>query len=218
MAKNLKILSRKWLQRQSKDIYKKQANDEGYISRSAYKLQEIDKKYKVLSIKNKHANKSANPHRVLEVGAAPGGWSQYILRNYKNSELYAIDMLPLQIGSLKEFSNLHFIQTDIFDCDMESLLQGKKIDVILSDIAPNTSGGKDLDHIRIINVCEDIRDRIIPECLEKGGYMVIKVFDGKYLRLYCDSLTGIFHRVERFKPRSSRKASPEIYLVGMDLR
>ena len=195
--------SKQWLQRQKKDIYVQQAQQHHYRSRSVYKLKEIDKKYGLLK----------NGQVVVELGAAPGGWSQYICEQ-TNGLLIAVDLLPIQpIPCVKtiegDITSQHTLQT----C-LDTLLN-KKADLVLSDMAPNLSGIRHADQARSMELIE-ITSTFAKETLKQGGTMVVKVFEGEGIKSYKQSLNDYFKEVYSFKPRASRVQSRENYILAIN--
>ena len=198
--KNLKESSKKWLQRQMSDQYVEKAKKAGYRSRAAYKILEIQRKFKILDTRS----------IVLDLGAAPGGWSQVVANIAK--KVIAIDLLDMA-----PIPNVHFIQGDFTEeRNMQTLIQlleKEKADAVLSDMAPNTCGIKKIDHMRIINLLEDVYD-FSTKILKPGGSLVAKVFQGGATNNLLQNLKQSFTKVRHFKPLSSRKESPEIYLIA----
>ena len=198
--KNLKESSKKWLQRQMSDQYVEKAKKAGYRSRAAYKILEIQRKFKILDTRS----------IVLDLGAAPGGWSQVVANIAK--KVIAIDLLDMA-----PIPNVHFIQGDFTEeRNMQTLIQlleKEKADAVLSDMAPNTCRIKKIDHMRIINLLEDVYD-FSTKILKPGGSLVAKVFQGGATNNLLHNLKQSFTKVRHFKPLSSRKESLEIYLIA----
>jgi 23S rRNA (uridine2552-2'-O)-methyltransferase len=199
-AKGRKLSSTRWLQRHLNDPYVAQAHIDQYRSRAAYKLLEIDTKYSILK-KNSV---------VIDLGAAPGSWSQIIAS--KASKVIAVDLL-----NIKPMPGVDIIEGDFtlpeIRKEIDVLLDGQKVDTILSDMSPNISGNKALDHLRIMNLADIIKD-FASIYLKKGGTMVIKVFQGSVLEEFVKQIKEEFAaQIKYFKPESSRKESAEIYLI-----
>jgi 23S rRNA (uridine2552-2'-O)-methyltransferase len=173
--------------KKNKDYFQELRDRFGLLSRAFFKLEYLDKKYKLFSGKE----------AVLELGAAPGGWSQYIIKKTKN--LLAVDLLPLKL------SGVEFIQTDLFDFSTD-----RKFDIILSDIAPNLSGNWSVDNLKMQAILHRILG-FVDTNLNPGGKVVMKVFDNYDLLGYRKK----FARVRICKPPASRKKSRETYLVMM---
>lgn len=201
--------SRRWLERQLKDPYVLKAQKEGYRSRAAYKLIELNEKYKFLLPKKK----------VLDLGAAPGGWTQVAINLTKSSlehpSVIALDILPFDpiAGSI-------MLQADFLDeatlITLEELIGGKT-DVVLSDMAPPTTGHTPTDHLRIIGMVEEAY-AFARTILNSGGAFVAKVFQGGTERALLKELKQDFDRVHHAKPPSSRKESSELYVVALGFR
>ncbi|WP_179947423.1 RlmE family RNA methyltransferase [Wolbachia endosymbiont of Folsomia candida] len=173
-------------------------NKEGYRSRSAYKLIEIDSKFALFK----------QGQKVVDLGAFPGGWSQ--VASQKGANVFAIDLKPMDA-----IQGVEFIQCDVIN-EFEILnetFKDQKFDVILSDMAPGSCGLKSLDHIRIMLLCEAALD-FAKHFLSSGGKFVVKIFQGESDKDFYNELKKIFKTVKYFKPKSSRSESPEMYLVS----
>jgi 23S rRNA (uridine2552-2'-O)-methyltransferase len=208
-ADKRKISSTRWLQRQLNDPYVKQAKRDGYHSRAAYKLLEIDDKYKILK-------KGA---KIVDLGAAPGGWSQVAAEitgaNNDNPNIIAMDLLPI-----KQISGVQFWQGDMQDEAAPDIIKnmiGGKADVVLSDMGPNTIGHAATDHMRIMILCELAYDFAV-EVLKQGGSFVCKVRQGGTEGELLKRMKQQFVKVAHFKPNSSRAESPETYVVAIGFR
>ena len=189
--------SNNWLQRQRKDIYAKKAKKEGYLSRSAFKLIEIEKKFNIIS----------NSKQILELGSSPGGWSQVILELNKNVKIYAFDLLDMKFSH----PNLYFIKRDFINFDYSKLPY--KFDLILSDIAPNTIGHKSTDHLRIASIIEEIIF-ILDKIALQSSSLIFKILKGSGEANIINLLKKKYNNVSYFRPKSSRLESSEIYIVS----
>ena len=189
--------SKDWLNRQKNDFYVKKARKHGYLSRAAYKLIEIDKKFKVLKQSNK----------LFEFGAAPGGWSQVALEINPKIQITAIDLLELKINH----PQITFYKEDFLQFNFDKLKNN--FDLILSDIAPNTTGHKSTDHLRLSSMLFDIIDTL-DQVMIKGGVFVTKIWKGSEEREMINMLKKKFDEVSYFKPDSSRKDSVEIFIIA----
>jgi len=189
--------SKDWLNRQKRDYYVKKAKKQGYLSRSAYKLIEIDNKFKILQ-------KSRN---IFEFGAAPGGWSQVALNVNPNIQITAIDLLELKINH----PQIKFYKEDYLKFNYDKI--EKSFDLILSDIAPNTTGHQSTDHLRISSILFDIIE-LLDKLMIKGGVFVTKIWKGSEERDLIKILKNKFKEVSYFKPNSSRKDSVEIFIIA----
>ena len=189
--------SKDWLNRQKRDFYVKKAKKEGYLSRAAYKLIEIENKFNLI----------ANSKKILEFGAAPGGWSQVSLEINPKIEITAIDILDLKINH----PQINFYKDDFLNFEYN-----KKVnyyDLILSDIAPNTTGHQSTDHLRIATMLFDIIE-LLESVLVNDGSFITKIWKGSEEKEIINLLKKKFKFVSYFKPDSSRKDSAEIFIVS----
>ena len=189
--------SKDWLNRQKRDFYVKKAKKQGYLSRAAYKLIEINNKFKIIE----HSNK------LLEFGAAPGGWSQVSLDINPKINITAIDLLDLKINH----PNIKFFKDDYLKFDYSE--KENYYDLILSDIAPNTTGHQSTDHLRIANMLFDIIE-LLDKVLINEGSFVAKIWKGSEEKDLVNKIKKKFELVSYFKPDSSRKDSAEIFIVA----
>jgi 23S rRNA (uridine2552-2'-O)-methyltransferase len=186
------------------DHYFHQAKKEGFVARSAFKLQEIDRKYRLFKA----------GQRVLDLGCCPGSWMQYISGKIgQKGRVLGIDIKTLELP-LKP--NMGFIRADIFDCEVHLAAQTDPLyDLICSDMAPNTTGIRDVDAERSVQLCEaalDIADRR----LRVGGAVLVKVFQGGSQERLIIRLKSGFRTVNIIKPKSSRDESREVFVLGAD--
>ena len=193
--------SKDWLNRQKNDFYVKKARKDGYLSRAAYKLIEIDKKFNILKQSN----------MLFEFGAAPGGWSQVALEINPKIQITAIDLLELKINH----PQITFYKEDFLQFNFEKI--EKNFDLILSDIAPNTTGHKSTDHLRLSSMLFDIIDTF-DQVMIKGGVFVTKIWKGSEEREIINILKKKFNNVSYFKPDSSRKDSVEIFIIAKNFK
>ena len=189
--------SKDWLNRQKRDFYVKKAKKQGYLSRAAYKLIEINNKFKIIE----HSNK------LLEFGAAPGGWSQVALDINPKINITAIDLLDLKINH----PNIKFFKGDYLKFDYSE--KENYYDLILSDIAPNTTGHQSTDHLRITNMLFDIIE-LLDKVLINEGAFAAKIWKGSEEKDLVNKIKKKFELVSYFKPESSRKDSAEIFIVA----
>ena len=189
--------SKDWLNRQKRDFYVKKAKKQGYLSRAAYKLIEINNKFKIIE----HSNK------LLEFGAAPGGWSQVALDINPKINITAIDLLDLKINH----PNIKFFKEDYLKFDYSE--KENYYDLILSDIAPNTTGHQSTDHLRIANMLFDIIELLDKVLINKGSFAA-KIWKGSEEKDLVNKIKKRFELVSYFKPDSSRKDSAEIFIVA----
>lgn len=202
-AKKRKTSSTRWLERQLNDPYVDKAKRDGYRSRAAYKIIEIDEKINLLK----------KGMKIVDLGSAPGGWSQVAAQ--KGCTVVAIDLLEVD-----EIPGVEFVQMDFMDDDAPDKLKamlGGPADAVLSDMAPNTMGHKSTDHIRIMAVVEAAY-YFAKEVLKPGGTFVAKVFQGGAQNTLLAEMKKDFKTVKHIKPPASRKESSEQYLVAMGFR
>ncbi len=210
--KKLTNSSRSWLLRHLNDPYVAKAQKEGYRSRAAFKIIEIDDKFKLFK-KGKI---------VVDLGAAPGGWSQIAAQKVGAGNVLATDILPIESIAGVEFLQLDFLEegaTDKIKATLANITQNKNshCDIVLSDMAANTTGDKSLDHLRIINLLE-LALFLSKDILKPGGAFVGKIFQGGSSNDILSTLRQSFSSVKYFKPDSSRKDSAETYLVATGFR
>jgi 23S rRNA (uridine2552-2'-O)-methyltransferase len=198
------IGSQLWLQRQLNDPYVAAAKAQGWRSRAAFKLIELDQKFHLLH----------RGQRVVDLGAAPGGWSQVAVRAGA-ARVVGLDLLPVD-----PVSGAELIQGDFNDPDMPARLTemlGGKADLVLSDMAPNTTGHAATDHLRIIALAELALD-FAAQVLAPDGAFVAKVFQGGTEKLMLAPMKRMFATVRHAKPPASRKESSELYVVATGFR
>jgi 23S rRNA (uridine2552-2'-O)-methyltransferase len=202
-AKGRKISSIHWIERQLTDPYVAKAKAEGYRSRAAYKLLELDEKTHILK----------KGQVVLDLGAAPGGWCQ--VAGNKGCRVVAIDLLPMD-----ELPNTTFFQLDFMEDEAPEKLKealGGKADVVLSDMAHNTIGHQRTDHMKIMILAEAAYEFAL-EVLAPGGAFLAKVFQGGTEAQLLARMKRDFKTVKHIKPPASRKESPETYVVAQGFR
>jgi 23S rRNA (uridine2552-2'-O)-methyltransferase len=200
--------SRQWLQRHLNDPYVAAAQEEGYRSRAAFKLLQLDEKFKLLK----------PGMRIVDLGAAPGGWSQVcakIVLKKKGSKLVALDILPMEPLEDVEILQMDFT-TDEAPDKLKALLGGPA-DLVLSDMAPNTTGHAKTDHIRIMALAE-MAAYFATDILAPGGAFVCKFFQGGAEREVLDLLKAKFAKMRHAKPPASRSESSETYLVAQGFK
>ncbi len=198
--KTLSKSSREWVDRQLRDPYVMRAQEEGYRARAAFKLKEIDEKFKILK----------RGARVVDLGSAPGGWLQVVVEKGA-SKVVGIDLLPIDV-----MANVTIFQADISEPGMTDMLMaalGEKPTLVLSDMAANTVGHKSTDHVRTVGLAE-VAAQFAIENLAKGGNFVTKVFQGGAQKSLLDLLRENFEDVRHWKPPSSRAESPETFVIA----
>lgn len=187
------------------DYYALKAKKEGYPARSVYKLMEIQQKFKIL-------DKSS---AILDIGAAPGSWSLYILKELKGSFLVSVDIMPMDIDY--KGSNFIFLQGDAFAEETVSKIREKApYRTILSDAAPSTTGNRTVDTEKSLQLVESVID-IAEKMLSKEGNLVVKIFQGGGEKKIMERMKKMFKNVKIFKPDAVRKNSFETYLIGMGM-
>lgn len=195
--------SNRWLERHLNDEYVIKSKIDGYRSRSSYKLIQINKKFNFFKKSN----------NILDLGCSPGGWLQVSQKLApKNSKILGVDKINLEF-----IPDVKFIQNDIFDDDVfeqiDTFFEGKKIDLILSDMSPNSSGNKKVDHLRIISLIEKVLD-LSEYFLSKNGFLIAKIFQGGAQGDLIKKMKKTLSSIKYFKPKASRSESPETYLVA----
>ncbi len=198
-------ISKNWIVRQKRDIFVRQSKIEGYRSRAIYKLKEIDEKFKIFK----------NTSSIIDLGAAPGSWSQYIIRQYKKSLVLAIDLLDFE-----HIDKVNKIVGDFTKSENKEKIKNffnKKVDVVISDMAVNTTGNKNLDAIVTGELCIEAMEFAL-EMLDKKGKFISKIFMGSSFNEIVADAKKKFREVNIFKPLSSRKDSKESFIICKFLR
>ena len=198
-------ISKEWISRQRRDIYVRKSKQEGFRSRAVYKLQEINDKYKVLK----------NGFSVIDLGAAPGGWSQFVIEKYKNCKLLSIDLEEMQaignsyqiIGDFNKQSSKEKIINYFKD----------KVDLVMSDMAVNTTGNKNLDSVVTGELCLEAL-RFAKDQLKQNGFFISKMFMGSTFKEIVGEAKSTFKEINIYKPPSSRKESKESFIICKKLR
>ena len=198
-------ISKDWINRQHRDIYVKKSKQEGYRSRAVYKLQEINDKHKILK----------NGFSVIDLGAAPGGWSQFVIQKYKKCKLLSIDLKEMEpignsyqiIGDFNEQSSKEKIVTYF----------NEKVDLVISDMAVNTTGNKNLDSVVTGELCLEAL-RFASDHLKTNGSFVSKIFMGSTFNEIVGEAKQKFKEINIYKPPSSRKESKESFIICKKLR
>ena len=198
-------ISKNWINKQKRDIYVRQSKVDGYRARSVYKLIEINEKLKIFQ----------NGMSVLDIGAAPGSWSQYVSKVIKNGTLISIDLKKME-----DIQNSIQIQGDFTDLKIQSKIKKyikDEFNVILSDMAVNTTGIKNLDAIQTGELCKEAMI-FAKDFLSKKGIFVSKIFMGSSFNEIVALGKKTFKEVKILKPKSSRKDSKESFLICKNLR
>ena len=198
-------ISKNWVNKQRRDIYVRQSKIDGYRARSVYKLIEINEKFKVFK----------GGISVLDIGAAPGSWSQYASKIVKNGKIISLD--------LKEMENIYNtiqIKGDFTDPNTQNKIKNllsKGLDVVMSDMAVNTTGIKNIDSIQTGELCKEAMN-FSKEVISPNGFFISKIFMGGSFNEIVALGKKIFKEVKVFKPQSSRKYSKESFIICKKIR
>ncbi len=198
-------ISKNWINKQKRDIYVRQSKIEGYRARSAYKLIEIDQKFKIFR----------GGMNVIDIGAAPGSWSQYASKVIKSGKIVSIDL-----KSMEKIKNTIQIKGDFTSNEVQNQIKSylvKKSEVVMSDMAVNTTGIKNLDSIQTGELCKEALI-FSKEVISKNGFFISKIFMGSTFNEIVALAKKIFREVKVFKPKSSRKDSKESFIICRNLR
>ena len=198
-------ISKNWVNKQRRDTYVRQSKVDGYRARSAYKLIEIDEKFKIFK----------GGLTVIDIGAAPGSWSQYASKVVRNGKIISIDLKEME-----PIDNTFQIKGDFTEDEtqqkIKEFLTGKS-DVVMSDMAVNTTGIKNIDSIQTGELCKEAMI-FSKDIISNGGFFVSKIFMGGSFNEIVQLGKKIFKEVKVFKPKSSRKDSKESFIICKNLR
>ena len=198
-------ISKNWVNKQRSDTYVKQSKVDGYRARSAYKLKEIDEKFKIFK----------GGISVIDIGAAPGSWSQYAAKIAKSGRLLSIDLKEME-----PIDNTTQIIGDFINNETQEQIKKlltDKTDVVMSDMAVNTTGIKNIDSIQTGELCKDAMI-FTKEVISNNGFFISKIFMGGSFNEIVQLGKKIFKEVKVFKPKSSRKDSKESFIICKNLR
>ena len=198
-------ISKNWLNKQRRDIYFRRSKVDGYRARSAYKLIEIDEKFKIFK----------GGMFVLDIGAAPGSWSQYASKVIKHGKVISIDLKEME-----EIKNTTQITGDFTDPNIKKKIKeyfNKRLDVVMSDMAVNTTGIKNLDAIQTGELCKEAMI-FSKDIISQNGFFISKIFMGSTFNEIVALGKKIFKEVKVFKPQSSRKDSKESFIICKKIR
>tara|TARA_B100001063_G_C16752248_1_gene550945 strand:- start:991 stop:1602 length:612 start_codon:yes stop_codon:yes gene_type:complete len=198
-------ISKNWVNKQRRDTYVRQSKIDGYRARSAYKLIEIDEKFQIFK----------GGINVIDIGAAPGSWSQYASKIVKNGKIISIDLKEME-----EIKNTIQIKGDFTEKDTQNEIKNyldKGSDVVMSDMAVNTTGIKNIDSIQTGELCKEAMN-FSKEVITKNGFFISKIFMGSTFNEIVALAKKIFREVRVFKPKSSRKDSKESFIICKILR
>ncbi len=202
-----KISSRLWMNEHLNDEYVKKEQREGYRCRAVYKLIEIIDKNQIIT----------KGDRVLDLGAAPGGWSQVVKKIVgQTGQVIASDILPIEEISGVDFLQGDFTESSVYE-KLLSMTKGQKMNTVLSDMAPNMSGQLSVDQPKSMHLAELALDMAI-KMLMPNGYFVVKVFQGDGFDAYVQIARQTFKKVAIKKPKASRPRSKEVYLLASQLK
>lgn len=206
MVKKKTESSRRWLKEHFTDPYVKQAQKAGYRSRAVYKLLEIQDRSRIFK----------PGMTVVDLGAAPGGWSQVLVNMVKPGRVIAMDILPMT-----ELPGVDFLLGDFTDeavmHQLEDMLKGEKVDWVISDMAPNTSGHESVDVPRSVHLAELALDFAMRTLKPTGGFLA-KVFQGEGFDVFLSEIKKKFKKVSVRKPKASRDRSREVYILATERR
>jgi|TARA_Y100000389_G_scaffold187560_1_gene209086 23S rRNA (uridine2552-2'-O)-methyltransferase len=198
-------ISKNWVNKQRRDIYVRQSKVDGYRARSVYKLVEIDEKFKIFK----------GGLSVIDIGAAPGSWSQYASKVVKNGKIISIDLKEMEpIKNIKKIKG-DFTENQTQQ-EIKKILIGKA-DVVMSDMAVNTTGIKNIDSIQTGELCKEAMI-FSKDILSKQGFFISKIFMGGSFNEIVDLGKKLFKDIKVFKPKSSRKNSKESFIICKNLR
>ena len=198
-------ISKNWVNKQRRDTYVRQSKVDGYRARSAYKLKEIDEKFKIFK----------GGMSVVDIGAAPGSWSQYVAKVVKSGKIISIDLKEME-----NIENTLQIQGDFTSVDTQDQIKQylkKNPDVVMSDMAVNTTGIKNIDSIQTGELCKEAMI-FSKDVISEKGFFISKIFMGSTFNEIVALGKKIFKEVKVFKPKSSRKDSKESFIVCKNLR
>jgi|TARA_B100001741_G_scaffold73947_1_gene59770 23S rRNA methylase len=198
-------ISKDWINKQRRDIFVRKSKVEGYKSRAVYKLQEIDENFKIFK----------NGTSVIDLGAAPGSWSQYASKKIKNGKILSIDLLDFE-----KIEKIFQLKGDFTSEIMKEKIKNyfnSKVDVVMSDMAVNTTGNKNLDSINTSELCIEAMN-FSKDILKKDGKFVSKIFMGSTFNEIIKESKKIFKENKVFKPAASRKDSKESFIICKYLR
>jgi len=198
-------ISKNWINKQRRDTYVRQSKVDGYRARSAYKLKEIDEKFRIFK----------GGMSVVDIGAAPGSWSQYAAKVVKSGKIISIDLKEME-----NIENTLQIQGDFTSVDTRDQIKEnlkKKPDVVMSDMAVNTTGIKNIDSIQTGELCKEAMV-FSKDVISEKGFFISKIFMGSTFNEIVALGKKIFKEVKVFKPKSSRKDSKESFIICKNLR
>ena len=198
-------ISKNWVNKQRRDTYVRRSKIDGYRARSAYKIKEIDEKFKIFK----------GGMSIIDIGAAPGSWSQYVSKVVKSGKIISIDLKKME-----NIDNTLQVQGDFTSTETQNLIKDyikKKPDVVMSDMAVNTTGIKNIDSIQTGELCKEAMI-FSKDVISEKGFFISKIFMGSTFNEIVALGKKIFKEVKVFKPKSSRKDSKESFIICKNLR
>ena len=198
-------ISKNWVIKQRRDLYVRQSKLDGYRARSAYKLIEIDEKFEIFK----------GGMYIIDIGAAPGSWSQYVSKIVANGKIISIDLKEME-----KIKNTFQIKGDFTEPLIQTKIKNyfnKEVDVVMSDMATNTTGIKNIDSIQTGELCKEAMI-FSKKVMAKKGFFISKIFMGSSFNEIVTLGKEIFKEVKVFKPKSSRKDSKESFVICKNLR
>ena len=198
-------ISKNWVNKQRRDTYVRQSKVDGYRARSAYKLKEIDEKFRIFK----------GGMSVVDIGAAPGSWSQYVAKVVKSGKIISVDLKEME-----NIENTLQIKGDFTSIDTQNQIKDylkKKPDVVMSDMAVNTTGIKNIDSIQTGELCKEAMI-FSKDVISEKGFFISKIFMGSTFNEIVALGKKIFKEVKVFKPKSSRKDSKESFIICRKIR
>ena len=193
-------MTERWQRERKKEHFYKQAKKEGYRSRAAYKLKQINKKYNIIK----------KGDVVVDLGAAPGGWSQVAKEAVDNGFVFGVDL-----EAIEPIEGVEFVRGDLTKKDVVENITSivKKADVVISDMSPNISGAYSVDHARSVYLGESALS-FAEKILKRNGNFVVKIFEGELFKEYFEKVKNRFDYVKVCRPGATRKTSSEVYIIG----
>ena len=198
-------ISKNWIRKQHRDIYVRSSKIHGYRSRSAFKLIEIDNKFRLF----------LNKKTLLDLGSSPGGWTQIATKKIINGKILSVDLKKMDPIANSKFILGNFLVQEVKNEILDYFDQ--KIDIVISDMAPNTTGNKNLDSLVAGELCLEAMN-FSKNIIKKNGFFVSKIFMGSNFNEILNIAKGLFKNVSIFKPKSSRKESKENYIICKNLK
>ena len=197
----------RWYIEKKKEHFYKQAKQVGYRARSAFKLQQIQNRFHLIP----------KDGIVLDLGAAPGGWCQVAKELVGTQGM----VIGVDLSSIKPFEDIQFLQGDVTKTEtlgqIKDLMNGKKADVILSDMSPDISGNYSVDQARSVWLCESAL-HVVTQLLQPGGHFICKIFEGEDTKAFIEKVKHQFMVVKTFSPEATRKSSSEVYIIAKSFK